>query len=442
MAVKILMPALSPTMEDGTLANWQKKEGDKIAPGDILAEIETDKATMDVEAVDEGILGKIIVPAGSEKVKINSVIAVLLEEGEGQDAIDALDLSANLSTENVAKSTAMSEAKAETKIDAKTEVTPATPVAPTPPTPAPTPVNNSERIFASPLAKRLARDYGLDLQNIQGTAAHGRITKADVENAKISGGTSGAISGAGRMPSTGYQVRDLSPMPDYQSLKPDNIRKVIARRLTQSKQEVPHFYVTAKVNINQLMAMRAQYNAPFDDKAQKISVNDLIIKASALALKDVPEANASWLGDEIRQYNRADISVAVGSPKGLITPIIRDAENKPIGMIAAEMKALIAKANQGKLQPIEYEGGTFSVSNLGMFGVDEFKAIINPPQGCILAVGQAVKTPIYDAHDNLVPAMMLSLSIAVDHRVIDGVVAAQYLAALKKHLENPLWLFI
>ncbi|MCH9845799.1 MAG: pyruvate dehydrogenase complex dihydrolipoamide acetyltransferase [Alphaproteobacteria bacterium] len=427
MAVKILMPALSPTMEDGTLANWQKKEGDKVAPGDILAEIETDKATMEVEAVDEGVLGKIIVPAGSEKVKINSVIAILLEEGEGQDAIDALDLS----TDNAVKSDA--------KTEAKPTVTPAPVSAPTPTVaPTPTPVNNAERIFASPLAKRLVRDYGLDLRNIQGTAAHGRITKADVENAKASG----SASNNARMPSSAYQVRDLSPMPDYQSLKPDNIRKVIARRLTQSKQEVPHFYVTAKVNINQLMALRAQYNAPFEEKAQKISVNDLIIKASALALKDVPEANASWLGDEIRQYNRADISVAVGSPKGLITPIIRDAENKPIGMIASEMKALIAKANQGKLQPIEYEGGTFSVSNLGMFGVDEFKAIINPPQGCILAVGQAVKTPIYDAHDNLVPAMMLSLSIAVDHRVIDGVVAAQYLAALKKHLENPLWLFI
>ncbi len=422
MAVKILMPALSPTMEDGTLANWQKKEGDKVASGDILAEIETDKATMEVEAVDEGVLGKIIVPAGTEKVKINSVIAVLLEEGEGQEAIDALDLSTHLSAENVVKSEAKSER---------------TPPAPTP-TPIPAPVSKTtERILASPLAKRLARDYGLDLQNIQGTAAHGRITKADVENAKNSGG-----AGATRTPNTGYQQRDLSPMPDYQSIKPDNIRKVIARRLTQSKQEVPHFYVTAKVNLNQLMAMRAQYNAPFEDKAQKISVNDLIIKASALALKDVPEANASWLGDEIRQYNRADISVAVGSPKGLITPIIRDAENKPIGMIAGEMKALIAKANQGKLQPIEYEGGTFSVSNLGMFGVDEFKAIINPPQGCILAVGQAVKTPIYDADNNIVPAMMLSLSIAVDHRVIDGVVAAQYLAALKKHLENPLWLFI
>ena len=433
MAVKILMPALSPTMEDGTLANWQKKEGDKVAPGDILAEIETDKATMEVEAVDEGVLGKIIVPAGSENVKINSVIAILLEEGEGQDAIDALDLS----TDNAVKSEAKSEVSAPVSsapVSAPTQVP--TPVAAS--TPAPTPVNNAERIFASPLAKRLAHDYGLDLRDIQGTAAHGRITKADVENAQMSGGASGAI----RMPSSAYQARDLSPMPDYQSLKPDNIRKVIARRLTQSKQEVPHFYVTAKVNINQLMALRAQYNAPFEEKAQKISVNDLIIKAAALALKDVPEANASWLGDEIRQYKRADISVAVGSPKGLITPIIRDAENKPIGMIASEMKALIAKANQGKLQPIEYEGGTFSVSNLGMFGVDEFKAIINPPQGCILAVGQAVKTPIYDAHDNLVPAMMLSLSIAVDHRVIDGVVAAQYLAALKKHLENPLWLFI
>ncbi len=461
MAIKILMPALSPTMECGTVSGWQKKEGDKVVPGDILAEIETDKATMEVEAVDEGVLGKIIVPAGTEDVRINTVIAVLLEEGETADAIDALDLSISTGSKKIESTIHEAVVGGVVALDVDTDKKHASvktqkplvesvvlmkaspsaaplpvPVAPAPASPPPA-ISSSGRVFASPLARRLAKEYGLDLNQIQGTAAHGRIIKADVENAKASGG--------GRVPSStaNYQIRDLSPMPEYQSIAPDNIRKVIARRLTQSKQEVPHFYLNIKVNLNNLLALRAQYNQPFgDNKSQKISINDLIIKAVALSLRDVPEANASWLGDEIRQYNRSDISIAVASPKGLITPIVRDADNKPIGVISAEVKTLVGKAREGALQPVDYEGGTFSISNLGMYGIEDFQAIINPPQGCILAVGQAVKTPIYDEDDNLIPAMLLGLSLSADHRVVDGAVGADFMTALRKNLENPLWLFL
>ncbi len=433
MAIKILMPALSPTMETGTLSNWQKKEGDMVSSGDVLADIETDKATMEVEAVDEGILGKIIVPAGTEGVKINSVIAVLLEEGESADVIDSMDLSVVVT--NSGNSGANPTPTPAPKVAPQAQPAPASQPAPAPQV---APATSNQRIFATPLARRLAKEYGVDLSRLKGSSAHGRITRSDVESAKSGTGASGAISSAN------YQQTDLSPMPEYDSIKPDNIRKVIARRLTQSKQEIPHFYLSSKADITQLTILRAQYNSRFEDKAQKISINDLVIKASALALMDVPDANASWIGagEEIRRYNRADISVAVASPKGLITPIIRDADNKPIGLIGAEVKALVGKARAGTLQPLEYEGGTFSISNMGMFGIDEFKAIINPPQACILAVGQAVKTPTYDANDNIVPATLLSLSLSVDHRVVDGAVAAEYMAALQKHLQNPLWLFL
>ncbi len=418
MAIKILMPALSPTMEMGTILRWLVKEGDFVKLGDLLVEIETDKATMEVEAVDDGILGKIIIGDGTKAVKINTVIALLQEEGETAEALAQVDVT-------LPKSSRSALADDREKVQASLRVQES---------PTSRPLAEEKRIFASPLARRMAKEYHLNLENITGSAVHGRIILADVERAKAQVSVKAV--------NIGYTAVALSAMPEFREVKPDNIRKTIARRLVQSKQEVPHFYVTLSANITALLALRAEYNSRFPEKADKISVNDFMIKASALALRDVPDANGAWLGNVIHYYQRADISVAVASPKGLITPIIRDAENKPIAFIANEMKQLVARARAGKLQPIDYEGGSFSISNLGMFGIDEFKAIINPPQGAILAVGAAKKTPIYDASGDLVPADLLALSLSADHRVIDGVVGAQFMAALKQHLENPLWLFL
>ena len=433
MAVKILMPALSPTMEHGTISNWLVKEGDNVSAGDVLLEIETDKATMEVEAVDEGVISKILLQDGTEDVPINTVIAVLKEEGDNDGDVEKL----------LKKSSAPSGAPASPPAPAHAENAPATP--------PPVSASASSRIFASPLARRKAKEYGIDLTHIKGSAAHGRIVLADIEQAKKSP-IMGAPSSASPLPSSSqnYQQTPLSDMPSYDEMKPDNIRKTIARRLLQSKQQVPHFYLTAKANITAMTQMRSQYNARFDDRAQKISINDFIIKAAALALKAVPAANSAWIAegeqgnksDLIRTYHRADISVAVSTDGGLITPIIRDADNKPLALISNEMKQLAKRARDGALQPAEYQGGTFTISNLGMYGIDEFKAIINPPQGAILAVGAAVRMPIYDSHGHLVPADILSLSLSADHRVVDGVVGAQYLQSLVKNLENPLWLFL
>ena len=413
MTIDILMPALSPTMTEGTLLKWHVKEGDQVASGDILAEIETDKATMEVEAVDEGRIGKLLVAEGAEGVPVNAPIAVLLEEGEDVSAI--------------------------VEAPAPAAVVPAAAVAaPAAPTVAPAPAASGERAAASPLAKRMARQAGLDLAAIRGSGPHGRVIKRDIE-AALAGGVpvaastpAPALALAPAGPSAA-QLADLLGMA-YELQPLSSMRKTIARRLSESKQTVPHFYLTVDCEIDQLLEVRKELNARSDDL--KISVNDFVIRAAALALKQVPGANASFDPSGILLYAHADVSVAVATPGGLITPIVKAAETKGLATISAEMKDLAARAREGKLKPEEYQGGTFSVSNLGMFGVKDFAAIINPPQGCILAVGAGEKRPVVK-DGALAVATVMSCTLAVDHRVVDGALGAQFLAAFKKLIEYP-----
>jgi pyruvate dehydrogenase E2 component (dihydrolipoamide acetyltransferase) len=460
MPIEITMPALSPTMTEGNLAKWLKKEGDAIKSGDVIAEIETDKATMEVEAVDEGTLGKIIVQEGTQGVAVNQVIALLLEEGEDASALDG----------GGAKPAPQPEAKAEAnKPEAKSES--AAP-APAPRSngaqaPAQSPAQSGNRIFASPLAKRMAEQSGLDLSQIQGSGPNGRIVKHDVE-AAISGGT--AKKGAKPAPAEGTKSEAPKPAPSqaagqaaaqspaavpsaqkpagvdakdfstklgikFREIPNSGMRKVIARRLTEAKQTVPHFYLTIDLQIDQLLKTRAELNGRSDE--YKLSVNDFVIRATALALKKVPAANAAWTDDAILQYENADISVAVATPTGLITPIIKAAETKGLVEISNAMKDLAKRARDGKLKPEEFQGGTFSISNLGMFGVREFGAIINPPQGCILAVGAGEQRPIVK-DGALAVATVMSCTLSVDHRVVDGAVGAEFLAVFKKLIEDPL----
>lgn len=422
MPTRILMPALSPTMTEGKLATWQKKEGDTIEAGDVIAEIETDKATMEVEAVDEGTLGKIVVEAGTEGVAVNSVIGIILDEGEDKSALDEVD--------TAAASAPQPEAKPE----------PAPEPAPSPDPAAAKPVASStgeDRIIASPLAKRIAADEGLELSGLSGSGPRGRIIKRDVEAALASGGArkpaeatpAAAPSAAAPAP----QIDDAT-LPPYEEIANSSMRKVIAKRLSESKQTVPHFYLTVDCELDNLLALRKELNSRSDD--YKISVNDFIIRAAAIALGKVPAANAMWAGDSIRRFSRADISVAVSIPDGLITPVIRDAGSKGLVAISNEMKALAAKAREGKLIPEDYQGGTMSVSNLGMYGIKNFSAIINPPQGCILAVGAGEQRPVVK-DGALAVATVMSCTLAVDHRVIDGALGAEYLAAFKPLIEDP-----
>ncbi len=428
MPVKILMPALSPTMTEGTLATWKKKEGDTVKAGQVLAEIETDKATMEVEAVDEGVLGKILVLAGTENVAVNTMIAVLLEAGEDKSSIDAF-VAANA---NKATPPTKSETPAKAGVQSSQKAW----------TPAFAGVSAGERIFASPLAKRLANENHLDLSRIVGTGPNGRIVRDDVLLAIKSGGvtprsaersSSEAVAQTNKGPEA-KQLADLLGMK-YREEKVTPVRKVIAQRLTESKQTVPHFYLNVGVNIDALLKLRADMNDKAGGK-YKLSVNDFIIKATALALKKVPAANASWNVSSILFYETADISVAVATPTGLITPIIKAAETKSLPDISSEMKDLATRAKENKLKPTEFQGGTFSLSNLGMFGIKQFDAIINPPQGCILAVGAGEQTPV--VIDNKVAiATIMNCNLSVDHRVVDGAVGAEYLAALKALLEDP-----
>ncbi len=427
MPVKILMPALSPTMTEGTLATWKKKEGDKVKAGDVLAEIETDKATMEVEAVDEGTIGKILIAAGTENVAVNSLIAVLLEDGEKADSIDAFIASAA----NVNKPAASAPSSAPTSNNTGTSNVARTnaPVAST-----------GGRVFVSPVAKRLANQNHIDLSKVTGTGPHGRILKSDVETAVKSGGVTpraGAAAPAAAPVPTGPDAKQLADLLGikYREEKVTPVRKVIAARLTESKQTVPHFYLTVAVNIDPLLKARADLNKAAGEK-YKASVNDFIIKASAVALKKVPAANASWNGNSILYYDVADISVAVATPTGLITPIVKGADVKSMEQISNEMKDLAARARENKLKPTEYQGGTFSVSNLGMFGIKQFEAIINPPQGCILAVGAGEPTPIVVGGEIKI-ATIMHATLSVDHRVVDGAVGAEYLQALKHLLEHP-----
>ena len=421
MPIEILMPALSPTMTEGNLAKWLKQEGDEIAAGDVIAEIETDKATMEVEAVDEGTLGKILVSEGTEGVAVNAPIALLLSEGE-----EATGLGADLPESRPAPSAP----------------TPAPEAQPAPaaekPAPAPQARPNGQakgdRIFASPLAKRMAANEGLDLSSLSGSGPHGRIVKADIERALKEGigkAPPARAEAPAAQPETAAVVDEL-----VEPVALTNMRKVIARRLTEAKQTIPHFYLTMDCELDALLALRKQLNER-DGADYKLSVNDFVIKASALALKKVPMANVSFGGDKLLKYKSIDISVAVAIPDGLITPIVRNADQKGLGKISEEMKDLAARARDGKLAPEEFQGGSFSISNLGMFGVKDFQAVINPPQACILAVGAGVRQPVIKG-DDIVPATVMSCTLSVDHRAVDGALGAQLLQAFKSYIEEPL----
>ena len=436
MPINILMPALSPTMTEGNLARWLKKEGDTVKAGDVIAEIETDKATMEVEAVEEGKIGKILVPDGAQGVKVNDVIAVLLEEGEDSSAIKAGAAPAPKAAAAPAPTPKGDGAKAEAPKPA--------PAAPAAAAPAPAAASGA-RIFASPLAKRMAQQHGLDLSRVVGSGPHGRVVKSDIEKAAAGGTAKAAPAAAKGMPTApsvpGFQAFGE---PEFELHPHSMMRKTIARRLQESKQFVPHFYLTVDCDIDRLLKVREEVNAgaPKEGKgAFKLSVNDFIIKACAVALKQVPAANASWSDEGVKLYKSADISVAVAIPNGLITPIIRHAEDKRLTDISAEMKSLAGRAKDGKLKPEDYTGGSFSLSNLGMFGIKDFAAIVNPPQGCIMAVGAGEQRAVVK-NGALAVATVMSCTLSVDHRVVDGAIGAEYLAAFKKLIENPLAMLV
>lgn len=422
MATQILMPALSPTMEEGTLAKWLVKEGDTVKSGDILAEIETDKATMEFEAVDEGIVGKILIAEGTAGVKVNTPIAVLLEEGEDASAADAAP-----------------------KADAPKEASPAKDDAPKAAAVTAAPKVAGARVFASPLARRIAAEKGIDLTKISGTGPHGRIVKADVEDVKPAAATvvsaPAPMASAAPAMATGASAETVKKMfadRDYTEVTLDGMRKTIAARLTEAKQTIPHFYLRRDVQLDALMAFRATLNKQLEGRGVKLSVNDFIIKACANALQTVPDCNAVWAGDRILKLKPSDVAVAVAIEGGLFTPVLRDAHQKTLSVLSAEMKDLATRAKTKKLAPHEYQGGSFAISNLGMMGVDNFDAVINPPHGSILAVGAGVKKPVVNAAGEVVVATVMSMTLSVDHRVIDGALGAEFLKAVIDNLENPL----
>jgi pyruvate dehydrogenase E2 component (dihydrolipoamide acetyltransferase) len=417
MPIEILMPALSPTMEEGTLAKWLVKEGDSVSSGDIIAEIETDKATMEFEAVDEGTIGKIIVPEGSEGVKVNALIAVLLEDGE--EASDA----------------ALSSAPATPTAEPSTAPAPAAPAA-----------SDGTRIFASPLARRIAADNGLDLSALKGSGPHGRIVKADVlaagdAPAKSTPAAGPAVSAAPLAPAPSVSSDAIAKIyadREFTEIPLDGMRKTIAARLTEAKQTIPHFYLRRDIKIDNLLSFRGQLNKQLEARGIKLSVNDFIIKACALALQTVPAANAVWAGDRVLQLTPSDVAVAVAIEGGLFTPVLKDADQKSLSTLSAEMKDLASRARSKKLAPHEYQGGSFAISNLGMFGIDNFDAVINPPHGAILAVGAGVKKPVIDEEGQVSVATVMSVTLSVDHRVIDGALGAELLQAIVDNLENPM----
>jgi len=434
MPIEILMPALSPTMEEGTLAKWLVKEGDTVSSGDIIAEIETDKATMEFEAVDEGTIGKIIVPEGSDGVKVNAPIAVLLEDGE--EASDAV-LSSALADD-------AGEKAAATAVSAE----PATPTAEpsTAPAPAAPAASDGTRIFASPLARRIAADKGLDLSALKGSGPHGRIVKADVfaagdapaKPAPAAGPTVSAATPAPAPSISADAIAKIYADREFTEIPLDGMRKTIAARLTEAKQTIPHFYLRRDIKIDNLLSFRGQLNKQLEARGVKLSVNDFIIKACALALQTVPAANAVWAGDRVLQLTPSDVAVAVAIEGGLFTPVLKDAEQKSLSSLSAEMKDLATRARSKKLAPHEYQGGSFAISNLGMFGIDNFDAVINPPHGAILAVGAGVKKPVIDEEGQVSVATVMSVTLSVDHRVIDGALGAELLKAIIDNLENPM----
>jgi len=433
MPTEILMPALSPTMEEGTLAKWLVKEGDTVAAGDLLAEIETDKATMEFEAVDEGVIGKLLVSEGSEGVKVNTAIALLLEEGESADDMNtpSPDAKPDKAKDDAPKQKAASQKPTSAKA---------------PPAPQ---KSDGERIFASPLARRIAADKGLDLTQITGTGPRGRIIKVDVEAAKPEAGEEKAATPADATPTAAAPpatpkglgtdaVLKMYEDRSFEEIKLDGMRRTIAARLTEAKQTIPHFYLRRDIRLDALMKFRADLNGQLSGRGVKLSVNDFIIKACALALQAVPAANAVWAGDRVLQLKPSDVAVAVAIEGGLFTPVLRDADMKSLSALSAEMKDLATRARDRKLAPQEYQGGSFAISNLGMFGIDNFDAVINPPHGAILAVGAGVKKPVVGKDGELSVATVMSVTLSVDHRVIDGALGAELLQHIVDNLENPM----
>ena len=460
MAIELKMPALSPTMEEGTLARWLVKVGDEIASGDIMAEIETDKATMEFEAVDEGTLAAILIDEGTENVSVGTVIAMLAEDGE-----DAGDVKPPAAAPAPTPAPPASDAAAATPEPISSSAPKASPLArriaanevvdldklegsgpkgrivkadveAAAGGAASAPTRSGDRVIASPLAKKLAAEKGIELSAVSGTGPGGRIVKSDVDNFAPSEASTPSSAEA---PKPATQVPEFGA--PYEESKLSSVRKVIARRLTESKQTVPHYYLTMDIVLDPLLKLRSELNAALEADGVKLSVNDLLIKALAKALIRVPQCNVSFHGDTMRDYTRADISVAVAAPSGLITPVITEADTKPLAQISKEMKALAGKARDGKLQPHEYQGGTASLSNLGMFGIKQFDAVINPPQGMILAVGAGQKVP-YVVGDEIKPATVLNASGSFDHRAIDGADGAQLMEALKTLIESPMGLVV
>ncbi|MCG7622560.1 pyruvate dehydrogenase complex dihydrolipoamide acetyltransferase [Epibacterium sp. Ofav1-8] len=437
MPTEILMPALSPTMEEGTLAKWLVKEGDTVSSGDLIAEIETDKATMEFEAVDEGVVGKILIAEGSEGVKVNTPIAVLLEDGESADDIDT----SAATPEAAPAADAAQEAASEGGSDAAA----APAAASATPAPAAPAAADGSRIFASPLARRIAADKGLDLASIKGSGPRGRIIKVDVENAtaapKAEAKTAPAAAPAAAAAPAGPSADAVAKMyegRDYEEVKLDGMRKTIAARLTEAKQTIPHFYLRRDIQLDALLKFRSQLNKQLEPRGVKLSVNDFIIKAVALALQSVPDANAVWAGDRVLKMKASDVAVAVAIEGGLFTPVLQDSDMKSLSALSAEMKDLATRARDRKLAPHEYQGGSFAISNLGMFGIDNFDAIVNPPHAGILAVGSGVKKPVVGADGELTVATVMSVTMSVDHRVIDGALGADLLKAIVDNLENPM----
>jgi pyruvate dehydrogenase E2 component (dihydrolipoamide acetyltransferase) len=442
MPTQILMPALSPTMEEGKLAKWHVKEGDTVKSGDILAEIETDKATMEFEAVDEGKIGKILVPEGAEGVKVNQPIAVLLGEGES-----AKDMNIPAAMKSVGAAVEKQAKKAEPPTPSQPQAAPQSRAAPAP-QPRTNGYGGSQRVFASPLARRVAQQAGIDVTALKGSGPRGRIVKADVDAAAKSGVARAAMPVARPgAPGEGAAIAGIAPLPDarlfyregeYEAIPHDSMRKSIAKRLSSAKTLIPHYYLTIDCDIGELLAARARLNerSPKGDDAYKLSVNDFIIKAAALALMRVPEVNASWTDTAILRHKHADVGVAVALDFGLITPILFRAEEKGLAQISNEVKSLAERARTKKLKPQEFEGGSFSISNLGMFGIKEFTAVINPPQAAILAVGTGEQRAV--ARDGkIVVATMMTVTMSCDHRVVDGATGARFLQAFKAFVEEP-----
>ena len=420
MPINIQMPALSPTMEEGTLAKWLVKEGDSVESGDVMAEIETDKATMEFEAVDEGVIGKIIVPEGSTGIKVNEIIAILLEDGEDTSDIETNDAENKQDVVDIIKNDEKTPVVKSENTDLKL---------------------SKERIFATPLARRIAKSTNVDLANIKGSGPYGRIVKADVQSNNVKALEKTPITQI-TSSVTSETIKTMYKDREFAEIPLDGMRKVIANRLTEAKQTIPHFYLRKSVNLDKLLIVRSEMNTGLIDQGIKISVNDFIIKASSLALQDIPQANVVWAQDRILQMTSSDVAVAVSVEGGLYTPVIFDSEKKTLSSLSLEIKDLASRARDKKLLPNEYQGGSFAISNLGMMGIENFDAVINPPHGSILAVGAGTKKPIVKEDGTISVATVMSLTLSVDHRAIDGALGAEFLAKITNYLENPLTMLV